>query len=78
MDGSTLAGKVRNMKSYMLVLESTPAMEETTPTENIECYFLFCAGEESTPKDIELTPAQEGSTPAFIESTPDLLTDSNG
>ena len=45
---------------------------------NIECYFLFCTGEESTPKEIESTPAQEGSTPAFTESTLELLTDSNG
>ena len=66
------------VKSYMLVLESSAAMEGSTSTENTECYFLFYAGKESTPEEIESTPAQEGSTLAFIESTPKLLTDSNG
>ena len=66
------------LKSYMPVLESTPAMEGPTLAENIECYFLFCAGEESTSEEIESNPSQEGSTPAFTESTPELLTDSNG
>ena len=58
MDGSTLARKVKNLKSYMLVLESTLAMEGLTPIGNTECYCLFYAGEESTLEDIESTPAQ--------------------
>ena len=78
MHGSTLAGKVRNLKSYISVLESTLAMEGSTLARNTKYYFLFCVGEELTPEEIESTLAQEGSTPAFTKLTPELLTDSNG
>ena len=78
MDGSTLAGKVKNLKSYIPVLELTPAMEGSTSAGNTKCYFLFYAGKESTPEEIESTLAQDGSTPAFTESILELLIDSNG
>ena len=40
-DESTLTGKYRMVKSYMLVLELTPAMEGSTPIGNIEYCFCF-------------------------------------
>ena len=40
--------------------------------------FLLCVGKESTLEEIKSTPAQEGSTSAFIESTLALLIHFNG
>ena len=43
IDGLTLIGKYRIVKSYMPDLESTLAIEGSTLIGKTETYFLFCA-----------------------------------
>ena len=55
MDGSTLAKKAKNIKSYMPVLESTPAMEGSTLAEKVRTMKSYMPV-------LESTLAMEGST----------------